>query len=321
MTTAKDFKKIDFHSHYLTPAFVKYLDDRFGGYGDGVKTPEWSVAGQLKLMAEQNIDYALLSISSPQVNTGDEKGTLALAQEVNEFGGQFHADHADKLGFMASLPMPYVDASVREVANALDNDHASGFVLESNSAGVYLGDPLLDPVMQALDDRHALVVMHPTQPEPLNPKVTAGTANPLMEFFFDTTRSVVNLSEHKMFSRYPNITWVIPHAGALLPIIAQRITIGSVMLNQKGTRDNLMALLGHVYFDVAGMVLPYQLPTLLQLADPAKLVYGADYPYTPEKTVITLADQLATTGQLSAAMKANIFYNNGDQLLTALKLR
>ena len=35
----------------------------------------------------------------------------------------------------------------------------------------------------------------------------------------------------------------------------------------------------NLYFDLAGKVLPYQLPTLLEMVDPDKIVYGSDTLY------------------------------------------
>jgi predicted TIM-barrel fold metal-dependent hydrolase len=42
------------------------------------------------------------------------------------------------------------------------------------------------------------------------------------------------------------------------------------------------------YFDVAGVVLPRQLPILLELTDPKKIVYASDSPYTPDNLVMAL---------------------------------
>ncbi|MTV82032.1 amidohydrolase family protein [Secundilactobacillus folii] len=308
--------KIDFHSHYLTPGFVDYLDRAFDGHGDGVATPKWSVDSALEMMAKEQIDYSLLSISSPQISTPDKQETVELAQEVDEFGRDFHRNYPDKLGFMASLPMPYISESVTTVDTALDDDQATGFIMETNSLGMYLGDPEMDPIMDRLNKRHALVCIHPTEPKPINTTANAKTATPLMEFFFDTTRAVSNMAEHQIFSRYPNIQWIIPHAGALLPIIAQRISEGSKALGLEVPRDDLMTVLNHSYFDIAGMVLPYQLPTLLKIADPSKLLYGADFPYTPLPAVHMLAEKFEKTKLVAPALKQNILFNNGQKLLS-----
>ncbi len=45
----------------------------------------------------------------------------------------------------------------------------------------------------------------------------------MMGFFFDTTRTVTNMILNGTLKRFPNIKFVIPHAGAFLTILADRI--------------------------------------------------------------------------------------------------
>ena len=42
-----------------------------------------------------------------------------------------------------------------------------------------------------------------------------------------------------MFSKYPNIKWIVPHSGALLPVIAQRVNIGNKMFNVENGPDDI----------------------------------------------------------------------------------
>lgn len=72
----------------------------------------------------------------------------------------------------------------------------------------------------------------------------------------------------------------------------------------------------HVYFDVAGAVLPRQLPTLMSLAQPEHLLYGSDIPYTPLDGSRQLGHALATTDLLTNEQKQAIFYDNAHRLLT-----
>ncbi len=123
--------------------------------------------------------------------------------------------------------------------------------------------------------------------------------------------------QNGIFTRFPNIRFIIPHAGAVLPLVASRVQYLTKSLNPDLTDDqvNIMGVMSNQYFDVAGMVLPQQLPALLELIDPTKLLYASDTPYTPTPAVLTLADQLETTGLLSDAMKQRIFTKNGAELL------
>lgn len=312
-------KKIDFHAHYLSPEFVKHLDTKYQGLGDGIATPNWSVDSELRLMKKLNIEYSFLSISSPQVGSDDLEYTNKLALAVNKFGQNFTNEHPDELGYMASLPLPFIKASCHMVSVALNDLSAKGFSLPTNSCGLYLGDSHLDPVMEELNKAKSLVAIHPVEPNPINTRINTNLPVPLMEFFFDTTRAIVNMAEHQIFTRYPEITWIIPHAGSVLPIIAPRISSGTKNLKVSGERDGLIDVLNNTYFDTAGLSVNYQLDSLLKIADPSKILYGSDTPYTNSTAIKQMADDLEQTEIISSTDKQNIFYNNAKNLISLRK--
>ncbi|WP_394218253.1 amidohydrolase family protein [Staphylococcus warneri] len=308
-------KKIDLHSHYLSPGFVKFLDDYFDGKGDGVPTPAFSVDDYLKLMAEEDIDYSVLSISSPHLSAAPDEVMLELTEEVNAYAEDLHHAHSDQLGYFASLPLPLVDESIRMIDHVLDEQHALGFTLPTNARGIYLGDDRLDPVLAKLNERQATVAIHPNEPKPVNEAIKAQILSPLMEFFFDTTRTIIFMSQNNVFSKYPNIKWIVPHSGALLPVIAQRVNIGNKMFNVENGPDDIEQVMQSLYFDLAGMVLPHQLPTLLKMVDEDKIVYGADAPYTTDQVIKRLAKDIESTDLLTEEQKEKFLHRNGSQLL------
>ena len=64
--------KIDFHAHYLPKAYYDFLEEEGLYCPDGFPTPEWDEAWQQEAMGELGISYALLSISSPSLYTGNK---------------------------------------------------------------------------------------------------------------------------------------------------------------------------------------------------------------------------------------------------------
>ena len=280
------------HSHYISPGFAQFLDDYFDGQGDGVPTPHFSIDNYLSLMQEADIDYGVLSISSPHLSAAPDEEMLKLTEEVNDYGANLTKSYKDKIGFFASLPLPLVEESVRAIDYALDVQNAHGFTLPTNARGIYLGDQRLDDILAKLNERHALVAIHPNEPKPINDDIKAEILTPLIEFFFDTTRTIIFMNQNNVFSRYPNIKWIVPHSGALLPIIVQRVDMGNKMFDVENQPDDLEQTMQSLYFDLAGKVLPHQLPTLLTMVDENKIVYGTDAPYTTDNVVKLLNDEL-----------------------------
>ncbi|AQY51468.1 hypothetical protein PWEIH_14821 [Listeria weihenstephanensis FSL R9-0317] len=310
------YKKIDLHAHYLSPGYKQFLHDYFDDMGDGVKTPAYEIETTLGIMAQTDIDYSVISISSPHPNTGEEDSTIALIHEVNSYGALQQASYPDKIGFFASLPIPYVQASLETIDTALDEQHAIGFTLPTNSHGVYLGDARLDPIMARLNERAAIVAIHPNEPATHDKNVAGDIPAPIMEFFFDTTRTVMNMLQNGVFTRYPNIRFIIPHGGAVLSLIVERVGLAQA-LNPALTdaQVNLKGAMKNLYFDVAGFVLPQQLPALMDFIDPEKLVYASDTPYTPTPAVLHLASVLEESDLYSMEFKQKLFFENAQELL------
>ncbi|MGX0404788.1 6-methylsalicylate decarboxylase [Staphylococcus capitis] len=313
-------KKIDLHAHYISPGYSQFLDDYFNGEGDGVKTPPFSVESYLELMKKQDIEYGVLSISSPHISVAPDDEMLKLAEEVNDYASNIVQEHSERIGFFATLPLPIVDQSVQFIDKALDEQHALGFTLPTNARGVYLGDERLAPIFERLNERQATVAIHPNEPKPAIKAMSEEVPPPLMEFIFDTTRTIIYMSQKNVFSKYPNIKWIVPHCGALLPIIAQRVAMGNKMFGSEKQPDDLEQVMKELYFDLAGKVLPYQLPTLLEMVDKNKIVYGSDAPYTTDQVVSMLANEFESTDLITIDSKIHMLYDNGKSLLDKMKL-
>ena len=62
-----------------------------------------------------------------------------------------------------TLPLPLVKESIETIDTAFDQLGALGFTLPTNARGIYVGDP--DKVLAKLDERHAVVALHPNEPK------------------------------------------------------------------------------------------------------------------------------------------------------------
>jgi 6-methylsalicylate decarboxylase len=140
-----------------------------------------------------------------------------------------------------------------------------------------------------------------------------------MEFFFDTTRTVTNMLLKGTFKRFPDIKFVIPHAGAFLSILVDRLAPVMQMMPVAGSSPNFYTALKELYFDLAGFCLPRQMAALLQLVDASHLFYGSDYPYTPQLAGASLAGQLDKTNLLTDEQRQAVYFNNAVKLFPRLQ--
>ncbi len=227
----------------------------------------------------------MLSISSPGVHFGDDDAARALAREVNTHGARVAQARPDRFGLFAILPLPDVDGALAEIAHAYDNLGVDGVAVETNAGGLYLGDPAFEPVLAELDRRRAVVFVHPTSP-PNWQSVALGRPRPMLEFLFDTTRAVSNLILTGALQRYPHLRMIIPHGGATLPLLGERIEMFRSRFGAGGQADDAAAiptrdLLRRLWYDMAGTPFPVQIPTLVAGVGLDHILYGSDFCFTP----------------------------------------
>jgi predicted TIM-barrel fold metal-dependent hydrolase len=306
---------LDVHSHFLPSSYRAALDRAGVERPDGFPyVPQWSAASAIALMDEIGIAAAVLSVSSPGVHFLPAAQRPALARTVNEEGAAAVAEHARRLGLFASLPLPDVDAALEEIAYARDSLDADGFVLMTNYDGVYLGDPQLEPVMDELERREAIVALHPTTPAAAD-AVALGRPRPMIEFMFDTTRAVVNLILNGTLRSHPKLRVIVPHLGSALPAVADRVHIfANQLLVGEGEAVDVYAELRELYFDVTGAALPNTLPGLLRIANPARILYGSDTPFGPPQLIASGFHALNETDVLDDAQRRMIFSGNAHHL-------
>lgn len=324
----KNFKgdgipKIDMHAHYLPQAYKEALLTRGEKNPDGYPTPEWNPEAHLEAMKHLGISTSMLSVSVPHINFGDKNAAKILARKVNEDGAGLVKKYPEQFGLFASLPIPDIKDSIEEIQYALDELHADGFSLPTNALGVYLGDPCLDPILEELNKNKAVVVLHPCRPGCVTEHVLEDVPLPILEYFFDTTRTVANMILKGTLNRFPDIKFVIPHAGAFLSVFADRFDaamklLPSLFASYTKNEIDVYAALKGLYYDIAGVCLPVQLSALLQIVEIDHLFYGSDYSYTPEFGCAALADALDKTHLITDEQRRAIYYGNALKLFPRL---
>jgi len=294
--------KIDVHAHYVPAGYRAALVRTGHDQPDGMPwIPAWSADDHIEVMDRLGIVQSLLSISSPGVHLGDGSTYVDLAREVNEDGRRAVVDHPGRFGLLASLPLPDVDASIAEIAHCCDNLDVDGFILLTNIGGTYVSDPSFDPVFRELGRRGTCVLLHPTSPACWE-HTSFERPRPMLEFFFDTTRTVVDLVLNGIIDRHPDVRLIIPHAGATLPLVADRVSAFARVL---APEIDVFRDLARLHFDLAGFAIPRRLEALLTMTTLDHLHYGSDFPFTPESIVALAAESIDGVDSLVDALRSN----------------
>ena len=312
-TTAIAQGVMDVHSHLITPEFVSSLEKEGRLMDEGFPLPKYDVTEHLKWMDEAGIETSVLTLAAPQPTSAE------VVRKSNEAAARIRKEHPGRFMFCAALPLPDVQKAIEEAKYALDVLKADGIKLATNVDGQYLGAPELDTLFSVLNERKAVVILHPHRPEPVNKQVMQQTPLAMQEYLSETTRAVSNMISRNVLARYNNIKVVVPHCGAYLPLAIPRmksltpVMQANKMVGEIDYEANLRAL----YYDLAGAHSPEVIRILLTITTPDHLLYGSDYPYVaPQVLTQSLArmkDYLSKEPDL-APLRKMILYQNAKWL-------
>ena len=305
---------IDVHSHLITSEFLKDLEEHNLLMDEGFPLPKYDVEAHLKWMDEVGIATSVLTLAAPQPASRES------IRQANEKAAQIKKEHPGRFLFCAALPLPDVDAAIEEAKYALDVLKTDGIKLATNARGQYLGVQELDTLFSLLNERYAVVILHPHRPEPVNKQVMQQTPLAMQEYLSETTRAVSNMISRNVLARYPNVKVVVPHCGAYLPLSVPRMkSLTPVMQANKLVGDiDWEKNLSSLYYDLAGAHSPEVIRMLLTITTPDHLLYGSDYPYiAPQALIQSLQrmQQYLTTEPDIAPYKEMIMHKNAEWLL------
>ena len=316
---------IDVHSHLITPEFVSALENEGRLMDEGFPLPKYDVESHLRWMDEAGVETSVLTLAAPQPQPhplapsqkgeGEAYGGKSIIRLCNEECARLKREHPGRFLFCAALPLPDVSKAIEEAKYALDVLKADGIKLATNVDGQYLGTPELDTLFSVLNERKAVVILHPHRPEPVNRQVMQQTPLAMQEYLSETTRAVSNMISRNVLARYPNIKVVVPHCGAYLPLAIPRMkSLTPVMQASKKVGEiDYEANLRALYYDLAGAHSPEVIRMLLTITTPDHLLYGSDYPYVaPQVLTQSLArmkDYLSKEPDLAPLSKMILFQN------------
>jgi 6-methylsalicylate decarboxylase len=305
---------VDVHHHLAPPAYIADLKKRKLGLP---QTLEWTPEKSLADMDAAGVATAFLSITVPGVWFDDEDAaTIALARACNEYGAKLAGDGSRRFGTFAILPLPHVDASLREIDYALDTLKADGIALMTSYGDKWLGDPLFLPVMEELNRRKALVYTHPTAANccvdlvPTQPPV-------MIEFGTDTTRTIADIVFSGNARRFPDIRWIFSHAGGTMPFLIERFVRHPLLVPKakETVPDGTLAELKRFFYDTAQTSNRGSMSALAAIIPPSQIVFGTDFPY---RTGIDHVKGLREAGVFTDEQMASIERGNALKLIPRL---
>ena len=305
-------RRIDMHHHFGPPAWVAEVKGR-----PMLQPPNttWTPEQSIEDLDRGGGAAAVLSITNPGLWFGDRAKTTRLARACNDFGAKVVQNHPTRFGLFAAMPLPDVDATLKEIAYAYDTLKADGIGFMTSFDDTWLGNPAYRPVMEELNRRNAVVFVHPTAATCCRNLNYATDVQPAsMEYGTDTTRAITGIVVNGDAARFPNIRWIWSHGGGSMPFLAGRI--GGNRKNEQ-MPNGFMYELKRFYYDLAGAANPGVVASLLQLVGPDKILFGTDFP--PGGKMLETSQTIRALKMFSESDLRLIDRDNAVKLLPRLK--
>jgi predicted TIM-barrel fold metal-dependent hydrolase len=297
---------IDVHHHAISSSIRAAYDAR------AVQLPEWDIQSDREAMERLGVTGTLLSMPG--------SGTPEQVHQFNTFLAEFSREDPQHYGFLANLPYGDSEAALREIAYVLDTLKGDGFALLSNYNGIYLSDERMDAILAELHRRAAVVFVHPGPPAGDNLPLFGRDVS-VYEFTFDTTRAIMDLIYTEKLRRYPNIHWVLAHAGGTIPYLAYRLSIAREWGGITQAPEEVLAALRTLYYDLALSTSPVSFQGLQAVVDPSHILFGSDFPMRPEKGVAQSLEHLSSYPGFQADEQRSITSETAQALFPRFRQR
>jgi 6-methylsalicylate decarboxylase len=288
--------RIDVHHHFGSPAWISMTSTK---KTQGYQTWQpYTPARAIEDMDRGGVTTSMISITTPGIWFGNLEETRSMARRENEYGAKMVSDHKDRFSLFAVLPLPDVEASLREIEYAFDTLKAEGVGLLSNWGNKWLADESFKPVLDELNRRKAIVYTHGAAPSCCGGSYVPGVPETTIEYNTDVSRTIVSLISSGTASRTPDIRYILSHGGGTITALTGRF------LGNEATADNLAAKpkldsrlyhLRRFYYDTAASTNPVNIQSLKMLVGTSQIVFGTDHPFGNSANIAAALQKVGLT--------------------------
>ena len=284
----------DYKAHFMQPPYTGW-------------TPESALA----LLDGNGIGTAVLSLPAGTVGFLEGAAQLSMVRRINTFAAHLGRNHPGRFELFALLPMPHIEASKVEIAFALDDLGAAGIGLMTGYGNRWLGHPDFASILAELDRRGAAVHVHPRSPPCCAGIIQSNPwgASALLEFPFDTGRTIFDLLQSGALRRYPDIRWIFSHLGGVIPFLAGRLRdVGPGFWRDLDTvaPQGIDHEFQRLHYDTAACANAPSMQAALAYLPVSQMLFGTDHPhYDVAGTVGNFANLALPDGVTQAIQRDN----------------
>jgi len=274
----------DVHAHCLPAAVAELLREhplpgrypRPGGSGPPMSDSPGDLEARLALMDEAGVEVQVLSLS-PLPFADDEELTVRLVRAANDALAAVVARHPDRLRAYAELPLPYVDAALRELERCRAELGLTAVNLLASCGTTSAVDAGLDELYQELDRSGSIVCFHPRVSGLCSALVNDHGLESSIGPLFEDSLLVVQMIRRAFLHAFPHLEVIVPHLGGILPICLQRLD-NQLLQRFPDLPEPPSATARRIWYDTLSHGSVAALRSAWEAFGAERLVTGSDYP-------------------------------------------
>jgi predicted TIM-barrel fold metal-dependent hydrolase len=206
-----------------------------------------------------------------------EQDAVEACRLLNDTYDELSKAHPDRLAAFVSLPLPHVEASLREMTRGLDELGMLGVTINCSVFDRSAAEAEFEPLYAELDRRGAVLFYHPIQNGICSPLINDYKYTVAVGASLEDTAIVLHLIARKLPERYPNIKYVVPHLGGLISMQLERLD-NQVPSQHPDLPEPPSATARRLYYDTVSHGSQAALRCAWTAFGAEHLVAGSDYP-------------------------------------------
>ena len=266
---------IDVHAHQF-PARYTELMARHGRQLLAMLTGT-ALDERIQQMDEAQVDMQVLSPSNLMPYLENETDAREAARILNDGYAELTHRLPHRFKAYVSLPLPHVEASLREMERGLGELGMAGITFGCSILNRSVTDKEFEPLYQEMNRRGAVLFFHPMVNGICSPLITdfglEGAAGTTIEDAVVVLHMIMRQIPH----RYPDIKMIVPHLGGLIPMLLNRMDNQVAAMNRDLPEKPSMTA-RRFWYDTVSHGSHAALRCACEAFGPEHLVTGSDYP-------------------------------------------
>ncbi len=274
---------VDVHAHVWTEEYLDLMR-RFGKTdtdtqrGQGAGLSEEEMEARFDLMDRAGVDMQILSAAPQSPHFNDEGHAVELAKFVNDQYAGIVKRWPQRFAAFASLPLPHLEPSVRELRRALDELQMKGVAVTTSIAGRSLAHPCFAPIFEELNGRKSVLYIHPEGFGAHSRLIQESHMTWMIGAPMEDTICAAQLITKGIPSRYPDLKIILSHLGGAIPMLLQRMD-NQYSWEAPETPEKPSTAAKRMWYDSVAHGHPPALRAAIETLGSDRIVFGTDFPY------------------------------------------